>query len=70
MQYNRIKEVLDSKGVSQAWLAKKLSKSYVTVNSWCNNKSQPSIEMLFMISTLLSVDARELILDNDNVVNL
>lgn len=70
MQYNRIKEVLDSKGVSQTWLAKQLSKSFVTVNSWCNNKSQPSIEMLFMISGILSVDARELIIDNDNLVSL
>lgn len=70
MQYNKIMEVLDSKGVSQAWLAKKLSKSYVTVNSWCNNKSQPSLEMLFMISALISVDARELIIDNENATNL
>lgn len=32
MKLNRIKEVLDEKGISQTWLAKKLGKSFNTVN--------------------------------------
>lgn len=36
-QLNRIKEVLDSHGVKQTWLADKLHKSYCVVNSYkCN----------------------------------
>ena len=31
---NRIKEVLKEKGISQTWLAKKLDKSYNTINEY------------------------------------
>ena len=68
MQLNRLKEILDSKGISQTWLAKQLNKSFGTVNAWCLNKTQPSLETLHSISEILSVDMRELIAKQ--VVNL
>ena len=38
---NRIKEVLEEKGIKQTWLAEKLGKSFCIVNSYvCNRRQQ------------------------------
>ncbi len=58
---NRIKEVLKEKGIKQTWLAKKLDKSYNMVNSYIQNRKQPSLSTLFRISEILDVNIRELI---------
>jgi len=58
---NRIKEVLKEQGRSQTWLAEKIDKSYVIVTNYCNNKAQPSIEVLTKIAEVLNVDVRELL---------
>jgi putative transcriptional regulator len=58
---NRIKVVLEEKGIKQTWLAEKLGKSYPIVNAYVQNRRQPSIEILFQIAEILSVDVRELI---------
>ena len=58
---NRIKEVLEEKGVKQTWLAEKLDKSYNMVNSYAQNRRQPSLEDLFRIAQILDVDVRILI---------
>ena len=63
MKLNRIKEVLDEKGISQTWLAKKLDKSFNTVNSYVCNRSQPNLETLLQISQILNVDMKDLIVD-------
>jgi len=58
---NRIKEVLNKQGRSQAWLADKIGRSYVIVNNYCNNKAQPSIDVLTKIAFILDIDIRELL---------
>ncbi|MBP7678788.1 MAG: helix-turn-helix transcriptional regulator [Bacteroidales bacterium] len=58
---NRIKEILDQKGIKQIWLAEKLGKSYNMVNSYVQNRRQPSLEVLFKIAEILEIDAKELI---------
>lgn len=58
---NRIKEVLEDKGIKQKWLAKKLCKSYNMVNSYAQNRRQPSIKDLYKIAEILSIDAKELL---------
>jgi putative transcriptional regulator len=58
---NRIKEVLREQGRTQTWLAEKVDKSYVVVTNYCNNKAQPSIEVLTKIAEVLDVDVRELL---------
>ena len=63
MKLNRIKEVLDEKGISQTWLAKKLDKSFNSVNSYVCNRSQPNLETLLQISKILNVDMKDLIAD-------
>lgn len=58
---NRIKVVLEEKGIKQTWLASKLGKSFNVVNEYCNNKRQPSLETLYKIAELLNIDVRELL---------
>ena len=65
MKLNRIKEVLDEKGISQTWLAKKLDKSFNSVNSYVCNRSQPNLETLLQISHILNVDMKDLIADQE-----
>jgi len=69
MKLNRIKEVLDEKGISQTWLAKKLDKSFNTVNSYVCNRSQPNLETLLQISQILNVDMKDLIADQEQIDN-
>ena len=58
---NRIKEVLEEKGIKQIWLADKLGKSYNMVNGYVQNRQQPRLEVLSEIATILEVDIKELI---------
>jgi DNA-binding XRE family transcriptional regulator len=60
---NHIKKILGEQGRSQTWLAKKLELAFPTVNSWCNNKSQPTLTHLVEIAELLDVAPVELIVD-------
>lgn len=58
---NRIKEVLESKGIKQTWLAEQIGKSFSVVNAYVCNRRQPSLEQLFEIAKILNVDPKELI---------
>jgi len=64
---NRIKEVLGEKEITQTWLAKELGKSYNMVNSYVQNRRQPSIEVLFRIADLIEVEAKDLIESSENI---
>ena len=63
-QMNRIKEVLDEKGIKQTWLAEQLGKSYNMVNSYVQNRQQPRLEVLHYIAKVLDVDVVELIVSS------
>lgn len=58
---NRIKDVLQEKGIKQTWLAEKLGKSFNIVNDYCNNRRQPSLEVLIRIGKILDINPKELI---------
>lgn len=58
---NRIKIVLEEKGVKQKWLAEQLGKSFCIINAYVCNRRQPSIETLFQIADLLNVNPKELL---------
>lgn len=62
---NRIKEVLEEKGIKQTWLAEKLGKSYNMVNSYVRNRQQPRLEILFEIAEILDVKPQDLIKDKE-----
>lgn len=58
---NRIKEVLEERGIKQTWLAKKLGKSFCIVNAYVCNRRQPNLEVLFEIASILQVNPKDLI---------
>ena len=61
---NRIKEVLEEKGLKQTWLAERLRKSYNMVNGYVQNRRQPSLSDLFRIADILNIDVKDLIKSN------
>jgi putative transcriptional regulator len=63
---NRIKEVLEEKGIKQKWLAEQLGKSYNMVNSYIQNRQQPRLEILFEIAKILNVEPKELLVEVKN----
>ena len=67
MKINRIKSILEKKGVSQTWLAKQLDKSFNTINSYVCNRSPPNLETLLQISKILDVDIKDLISSTNEI---
>ena len=61
---NRIKEVLETKGISQTELANRLEKTFNMVNLYATNKVQPPIPVLYQIADILNVDVRDLLIPN------
>ena len=64
---NRIKEVLDERGIKQTWLADQLGKSYNMVNAYVQNRQQPRLEVLYEIANILKIDIKELLKPNEEV---
>jgi transcriptional regulator with XRE-family HTH domain len=57
-----LKEIFQSKGVKQKWLAEKMGVSEVTMSNWVTNKSIPSKKHMERISEILDIPLNELIL--------
>ena len=50
---NRIKEVLEEKGIKQTWLAEKIGKSFSQTNAYVCNRRQPSMgQRIFRVGKL------------------
>lgn len=60
---NRIKEVLEEKGIKQTWLAEQLGKSYNMVNGYVQNRQQPRLEVLYEIAKILDVEVKDLLVE-------
>lgn len=60
-QLNRIKVVLVEKNISQTELAKRLGMSFSTINAYCCNRQQPTLQMLEEIANVLGVTKKDLI---------
>jgi transcriptional regulator with XRE-family HTH domain len=58
---NLIKEVLDSQGKTQSWLAGEMDIEFRTMNRYINNHRQPSLERFFEIARILRVNVKDLI---------
>lgn len=63
IQYNRIQEIMDQKGIMQKWLAEKTGIVYSSISRYCRNKAQPNLKQLFKIAEALDVPPIELIGD-------
>jgi len=66
---NRIKEILDQKGIKQTWLAERLGKSFNMINSYVHNRRQPSIATLYRIANILDVEIADLLYTKDEIEN-
>ena len=64
---NRLKVVLVEQRKTGKWLAEQLGKDPSTVSKWCSNTTQPPLDMLVNIASLLKVDIKELI--NEKSIN-
>jgi len=69
MKYNRIREVLEKKGVSEIELSESVGKKRQTINSICLNKSQPRIPLLFEIAKSLKVKPATLLGDGSEITD-
>jgi len=61
---NRIKEILDERGIKQTWLAEQLGKSFNMVNAYAQNRHQPPMDVLYKIADILQVSVKDLLVDN------
>jgi transcriptional regulator with XRE-family HTH domain len=64
---NKIKQVLEEKGIKQTWLAEQLGKSYNIVNGYVQNRQQPRLEVLYEIAKILNVDVKDLLIDQKDL---
>jgi DNA-binding XRE family transcriptional regulator len=53
---NRLKEILDEKGIKQVWLAEKIGVTRGTISNIINNRYATTIELGFKIAEILNVD--------------
>ena len=52
---NRVKEVIDQRGVKQNWLASQVDITNNAMSAICSNKSQPRLETMFKIAEVLQI---------------
>ena len=58
---NRLKVVFAEKKRTNKWLAEQLGKNVTTVSKWCTNTSQPDLQTLDKIASLLEIDVKDLL---------
>ncbi len=56
-----LKELLQSKGLKQKWLAGKMGVSEVTMSNWCSGKSVPKKFHLEKLSQVLDVPVKSIV---------
>src|SRR5262245_30191611 len=61
LSFNRIKELLAKRGRQSTQLAAYAEVTSRTVSTWCTNRNQPPVEMLFKIAEFLEMEAGELL---------
>ena len=62
---NRIKAVLAEQEKTSKWLAEQVGKSACTVSKWCSNTTQPDLQTLNKIASLLNVNIKDLLNNSD-----
>ncbi len=60
---NRIKDILEERGIKQTWLAERLGKSYNVANGYVQNRQQPRLEVLYAIAEILNVEVKDLLIE-------
>ena len=63
-KFNRIKVVLDERGIRYSWLAEKIDVKPATITRYCSNDIQPRMDRLFAIAEVLDIDVCDLLISN------
>lgn len=61
---NRIEVVLAELGMTHRELAAGVGLGEVTISRYCNNRRQPSLEILYNMANYMKVDVRRLLVPN------
>lgn len=64
---NRIKQILEEKGITQIWQDEKIDESSSQTNAYVCNRRQPRIEWLYEIASLLDVETKNLLVNNKEI---
>ena len=64
---NRIKQILEEKGITQIWQDEKIDESFSQTNAYVCNRRQPRIEWLYEIASLLDVETKNLLDNNQEI---
>ena len=64
---NRIKQILEEKGITQIWQGEKIDESFSQTNAYVCNRRQPRIEWLYEIASLLDVETKNLLVNNQEI---
>ena len=64
---NRIKQILEEKGSTQIWQDEKIDESFSQTNAYVCNRRQPRIEWLYEIASLLDVETKNLLVNNQEI---
>ena len=62
----RLKEILENKQLTQVWLADQVGVTVVSVNNWCQQKSEPSLKTLASIARVLKIKISDLIIEEND----
>ena len=64
---NRIKQIIEEKGITQIWQDEKIDESFSQTNAYVCNRRQPRIEWLYEIASLLDVETKNLLVNNQEI---
>ena len=64
---NRIKQILEEKGITQIWQDEKIDESFSQTNAYVCNRRQPRIEWLYEIASLLDVETKNLLVNSQEI---
>jgi len=65
MVKNRLKEIIDNKGLKQNWLAEQVGVTKQTMSNLINNRYTTSIDIAFKISRALDMDFKDIFYEED-----
>jgi DNA-binding XRE family transcriptional regulator len=67
---NRLKQILDERGIKQVWLAEKVNLHRGTLNNIISNKYNTSLEIAFKISKVLDLKIEDIFewTDDENIL--
>lgn len=60
LHYNCIKPVLEEKNKTGTWLSEQMGRNFGIVSRWMTNKVQPSVELLYDITTHFNLNVKDL----------